>query len=378
MEKKIHKTLFVLTIILLSFPTFQQYTFDLKSLTGINEKVDVPKLTFENYRSGTFQSQVDKYLDYNFGFREWLVPLYNQYVWDFYGKIEHKDIFFGKENWLYFYEMIKEQYESLTYKYAKSSEVMRDILERDAQNVYRLQELLKDYNTTLFVCIPPGKNDIMPEYLPDKQADFRKDGIHAYDFYVNRFTELGVNFLDLNQLYKSMKGNVSYPLFYKGGSHYSHISATYSADTLVRYMEEISGHNIQDFTFGEPVVHAPKKIDRDMEALFNLMRPLVNETYYYVNIIPTPGSTAEKLRWLTIGDSFYWNISQELRENSIFASTPFWYYNKQIYYDDKSDTDEVDIAEELKKADIVMLLWCPINLYDLDHKFVQKALNAFN
>lgn len=376
-QQKLYKMLFVLVIVLLTLPAIQQMThvFPLKKLSGFEDKVEKPELTYSSYCSGEFQSQVDKYLRQNFGFREWLIPLYNQYVWDFYNRTENNGVFFGKDNWLFFYEMLQDQYESLTYKYCKSGEEMAETFERDARMVYYLQEILKEYGTTLFVCIAPSKNEVFPEFLPENDRFKREGGVHADEFYTKRFAELGVNCLDLNTLYKEQKGKTDYPLFYKGGSHYSHIAATYTADTLVKYMESISGLKIQDFEYGEPFVDSPKNIDRDMENLYNLIRPIERVNYEYVHVTPIPDSSSVKMRWLTIGDSFYWNISSEIRDAGLFESTPFWYYGKEVYFDPgRFYTDELNIVDELLSADILTILWCPINLYALEHNFVNNAV----
>lgn len=304
-----------------------------------------------------------------------MIPLYNQYAWDFYKKTENNGVFFGKDNWLYFYEMMQDQYETLTYKYCSSGEEMAETFERDARMVYYLQEILKEYGTTLYVCITPSKNELFPEYMLENDRFKLEGGVHADEFYVKRFTELGVNFIDLNTYFKLLKGNVDYPLFYKAGSHYSHIAATYTADSLVKYMEALSGLNIQNFSFSEPFIDKPKNIDRDMEDLYNLIRPIEKVDYEYVKINPIPDSTSVKPRWFTIGDSFYWNISSEICDANIFESTPFWYYGKEVYYDPgKFDADELDIVDELLEADIVTILWCPINLYALEHNIVNNAV----
>lgn len=367
-------------IVLITMPAIQQMTglFKLPPLKGFNNPVEMPELTFENYKTGKFQSGVNDYLKDNLGFREWLIPLYNQYAWDLYKKTENNGVFFGKDNWLFFWEHMQDQYESLTYKYKNSPEEMTAVFERDAKSVYMLQEVLKSYGTTLFVCISPSKNELYPDLLPENKNFHKPEGVHADVFYPKRFKELGVNCLDLNALYKQMKDSVDYPLFYKSGSHYTHLAATYTADTLVKYMEAISGLNIQNITFKEPYTKKPMNIDRDMENLYNLIFPIEKVDYYYVGVEPIADSTAVKPKWLTIGDSFYWNINEEIRNAGLFESTPFWYYNKEVNFDPgKTYTDELNIIDELISADIVMIYWCPINLYALEHGFVNNALLSF-
>lgn len=379
MKKSIHKILFISTIVIMGLLSVQTATrfIHLKALYGVFVPAEMPAFTFSSYKDGTFQEGFENYGRDHFAFREWLIPLYNQFEWDLFKKVERKDIFFGRDDYLYFYEMLQDRYESLTFKYANNGEEMTQILEKDAKMVYYLQEVLKEYGTTLLVCIAPGKDKIYPEYLPENNMFYRQGGVHAEEFYAKRFRELGVNCLDLNSIFKSLKGNVDYPLFYKASSHYSTIAATYAADTLLRYMEQISGLNLLNFKFKEKEIKKTKEIDKDLENQFNLIRPFVKEDYYYVDIEPIPDSTAVKTRWLTIGDSFYWSLSEKMQNAYIFESTPFWYYGKEVHFDWGSDyfAQNHNLLSELIEADFVMLLWCPINIYNLDHNgFVSKSL----
>lgn len=346
----------------------------LKSLKGETNPVSVD-FNFRNFRNNTFQTQVEAYLRENLGFREFLIPVYNQYIWDFYKKTENQGVFFGKENWLFFYEHLLDQYESLTYKYTNSGEEMSAIFEREAKATYYLQEILKEYGITLFVGIAPSKNELYPEYLPENTQFNRSGGVWSYLYYTKEFNRLGVNYIDFNAIFKSLKGKVDYPLFYKSSSHYSMIAAAYEADTLIRFMEEKSGLNLLNIKTGESYADHPQHIDKDIEELLNLIRPLEKTKYVYVKTEAIPDKTAVKARWLTVGDSFYWNLTAAMPLEEIFNDTPFWYYNKEVYYDSlHHDVAETDMLEELLKSDFIMLYWCPINLYCLDHGFVTNAL----
>ena len=350
--------------------------FELKPLKGSTNPVEV-KFNFENYKNNTFQSQVNDYLRYNFGFRELLIRFYNQYTWDFYKKVENKTVFFGKDNWLFFYDHLLDHYESITYKYADSCEEMGSIFERDARLTYCLQKILKEYGVTLFVGIAPSKDQLYSEFLPENKQFGRQPCQTSYDFYERRLREIGVNCIDINAIFKGLMDSVDYPLFYKSSSHYSLVSAAYQTDTLIRYMENISGLNMVNVECGEFKVGAVQDIDRDMENLFNLMRPIEKTDYYYVDVKSIPDSNAIKPRWLTVGDSFFWNLINQIPRHEIFTKTPYWYYNKEIYFDPGHNyTSDVDMLTELLSVDFVMLYWCPINMYDLEHDFLIKAIES--
>lgn len=51
--------------------------------------------------------------------------------------------------------------------------------------------------------------------------------------------------------------------------------------------------------------------------------------------------------------------------------------HKEVYFDRGHNyTSDVDMLTELLSTDFVMLYWCPINMYDLEHKFLIKAIES--
>ena len=65
---------------------------------------------------------MEKYISENFGFREAVIRLYNQYVWSLFDKTYCDNVVIGKDKWLFNEKSVKDHYESLTYEYAKSEE----------------------------------------------------------------------------------------------------------------------------------------------------------------------------------------------------------------------------------------------------------------
>ncbi len=80
--------LFALLMVFLFVPIIQEWggVFPVKPLKGVFEPTPKPRLTFDNYKSNTFQTQSEKYVSENFGMREPVIRLYNQYVWSAYNK----------------------------------------------------------------------------------------------------------------------------------------------------------------------------------------------------------------------------------------------------------------------------------------------------
>lgn len=347
----------------------------MRPLSGFNIAKEVPTLSFENYKNGTLQRDLEVYSKEHFGFREWLLRLYNQYMWSCYHKTYNGWIDVGKDNWLYESEFVRDHYESMMYKYTDDANEMKRQFDETAENLYKLQEILKSRGTHIFVNMIPGKDVIYPEYLPENTRYTKPEGVHAYDYYKKRFDELGVNYIDNVEWFKQLKGTADYPLFPKTGTHWSNLAATYAFDSIMRYMESIGGINMLNVNIGEKYVGKVREPDDDLEQLFNLALPIKPNKHYYADVTVIPDPTAVKPTLITIGDSYFWTISYNFKLSQLFKRYPYWYYNSTIYFDPgNSSTKDIKLLEEIFKADYIMLNYCTVQLYKLGNGFIENAL----
>ena len=104
--------LFALLMVFLFMPIIQRNTglFPVKPLKGVFEPTPKPKLTFDSYRSNTYQPQMEKYVSENFGMREPVIRLYNQYVYSAYNKTYCHFIVPGKDGYLFYTNAVSEHY----------------------------------------------------------------------------------------------------------------------------------------------------------------------------------------------------------------------------------------------------------------------------
>ena len=85
-----------------------------------------------------------------------------------------------------------------------------------------------------------------------------------------------------------------------------------------------------------------------------------------------------KPKMLSVGDSYYQGFLYNLTLDLFFDTHPYWYYNKVVHDDPlHGDVQEVDMLKELLSSDMVMLIYSPCNLYDLNRGFLTKALFSF-
>lgn len=379
-QKATYTVLLVLTVLLLALPAVQQHTqwFKLKPLNGVTVATEKPKLNLKTFLSGEFQKQEDQYLAENIGFREWLIRCYNQMSWSLFRVPQNKSVYVGKDSWLFNEFMIRHHDRQFVYDYGSTNEEVVQRMEASCVMLYQLQELLKTYGVSMFVCLTPCKDRVCEEFL-DKQGQYdRPSGVLAIDYLQPMFDSLGINYLNLSDYYMQIKDTVSYPLYLKSSFHWSLQSACYTADTLVRYMEHLSGINMHNLRFSKPYLAKTRIPDADLEDLLNLLWPIESDENWYVDVTPDEDTTAVKPKWLVVGDSYFWEWQYGLPMDQLFDSYHYWYYNSTIHNDPlHTNVNQVDVIQELLSTDVVMLIYSPNNLYDLNRGFLTNALFAF-
>lgn len=348
-----------------------------RALAGAYEEVPFPEMTMASCRDGQFQRDVEKYVQFHYGYRPNTLRIYNQYLWDFYKKtyVKYYSVTEGKEGWLYEPWFVEDYYHGWTYLEKKDSLTLAQELTGESLRIRQLQDILEQRGITLFVCMAPGKDMIYPEYLPDNKAPHRPLRFSARFFYEEQFDRLGVNHINMEQWFLQMKDTVDFLLFPQKGTHWSNIAAVYAADSIFRYIEEKQGFQMDRLLIGEPTVGAFKKPDYDLEELYNLYRPLKRLPQHYVDVGVQHVTGSVKPKLITVGDSFFWNICRQTPMDSLFAEHPYWYYNNTVYFDpNHNTTEELDLADELLSADAVMLIYCSTQLYKMSNDFCRKAL----
>lgn len=377
--------LFMLTAVLLFASMFQKWLNwpRFSPLKGAVVEQPMPLMTYENYFDGSFQMQTEAHLKQNFGCREPLIRLYNQYLWDFYGKtpVTEWQVMFGKNGWMYEPWVVSDYYQRQFVHYAVDSAQMAQKLSEEAQRVLQLQQVLEPYGTHLFVCMVPSKDLICPEYLPENW-DTRYDDqpkISARFFNEEEYTRLGVNHLNLEQWFLQIKDTADFMLFPKTGTHWSRYAALLAADTLVRYMEHLGDVNMHNLVIGQRYLANAREPDDDLESLLNLVRPLSKPQYWYADADADTDPTATKPKLIVVGDSFWWPIAYQFPFDKVFSSVPYWYYNSSVYYyPPYNSVDELDMKEELLSADFIVLFYSATQQYRMNDGFTQRALEAMN
>ncbi len=369
--------LFALLMVFLFVPVVQEWTgiFPVKLLKGAIEPTPKPELTFDNYRSNTYQTQIEKYVSENFGLREPVIRLYNQYIWSAYNKTYCHFIVPGKKGYLYYALAVNEHFGLELPKHYKSNEDAMKDADIELRQMNKLRHVLKDYGIEFLAFIAPDKPEVYPEYLPRRDAN--DTTIHLTDYFSRRMNETGFPYINMTDWFVSMRDTASFPLFPKTDSHWRY-SAIYGYDSLFRFMNTLDCEaKFPNIHIGPPVAYESDKLEGDEETL-NLIFPIRGgKTKYKSDITVDDDTIQRKPKVLFIGDSFIWSLGEFMPANEIMADREIWFYNNTAYmgFDNKTQSvRDIDRLSHILNADYVVFYSAGHQWWEATYGFAKDAL----
>ena len=352
--------LFAILMVLLFLPMLQAHVLHipLKPLNGVTIETEKPVFDLAAYRSGNYAKQEEAYIGENFGFREPIIRLYNQYLWSCYRKTYAHDVVAGKKGWLYTPESVRDYYGTEMHRWQPSPEAARCNFDREIKYMNRVREILKENEVELLAFIAPEKSFLYPEYLPEHEHDTTT--FNACTYFLQQFEKTGFPCIDMNRWFQLMKDTVSYPLIPQTGGHWV-FPAVYAADSLFRFMGDLKGIELPKLHIGTLHESNNHGADNDLERLLNLSLPIRKRYGYSPTAEVTVESNASSLKpkVLFIGNSFMWGISNQVPMQELFDDVEFWYYFSTAYFgkDLKQTASVVDFNLLEKLLDFDYIVW---------------------
>lgn len=377
--------LFVLTMALLFVFAVQQRTkiWTFKPLKGVFVPTPKPELTLETYRTAKYQSQLEPYLKENIGFREPLIRFYNQFLFDFFKKTYNSDIVIGKDNWLYFIQHVNEYYGSEIFRWYDSVEEAHAALDRSALLMWKLRQVLLDYDVDLLVFMAPQKGFLFPEHLPEREFD--TTGFNAREYLSAKFDTLDFPYIEMTKWFMDIKeaDTLPYSLFPQTGAHWD-FSAAFATDSLIRFMADLKGIHLPRLQFG-PLHESTEEIlenDYDIENLANLMRPIRHDydRLYDAPVSFVADSSTEQPSAIFVGTSFLMRMYDFVPLSEIFPGSQYWYYNSTVYYGKgykrMTNVGELDMLQTLLESGYIVWFAEGDQMCKMSFGFAEKALMA--
>lgn len=369
--------LFILLMVFLFVPIIQKRTeiFPVRPLKGVFEPTPKPELTFENYRSNTYQIQMEKYLSENFGLREPVIRLYNQYVYSVFNKTYCHFIVPGKDGYLFYALAVNEHYGNEILKHYKNNEEAITDAENEFRQMRKLRHVLKDYGIEFLAFIAPDKPEIYPEYLPRRDADTTT--VHLADYFTRRMKEEGFPLVNMTDWYVNMKDTVTFPLFPKTDSHWRY-SAVYGFDSLFRYINTLDGEaKFPNLHIGPPIAYESEELEGDEETMNLLFRIPGDNIKYKSEITVEKDTLHRKPKVLFVGDSFIWSMEGFMPIRELMSDKEVWFYNNTAFVGFEKATmnvKDIDRLSHILHADYVVFYSAGHQWWEATYGFAKDAL----
>ena len=373
----LYASLFGLLMVVLFLPALQQHLGLIKTepLEGFVPKYQKPHLTFEEYNSNRYQQQLEGYVGENFGFREPVIRLYNQYLWSCFKKTYCHFIIPGKKGYLFYSEAVNDYYGIESIKMYRTYDRAREWAQQNVRMMNKLRYVLQDYGVEFLCFMAPNKTQLYTEYLPYHKA-VPPDAIRTADYYDSLMTVIDFPHVEMTRWFQQMKDTASFQLIPKRDSHWRY-AAAYGYDTLFSYMNSLNDFGIPDIQ-----VHGMRKLDtmyrENDEKTLNLIFTIPNDSPKYKPEVSVEcGEGCRKPKVLFVGDSFIWDLETYLPWKEILDDVEIWFYNENAFVGfekEKHPVTEINRLRSILRADYVVWYssgsqWCRSS-YD----FVEDAL----
>ena len=200
-----------------------------------------------------------------------------------------------------------------------------------------------------------------------------------YEYAATLCKKLNINHIDFSKWFKEQKNISPYDLYPKTGIHWTNYGALIATDSLKRHIEHNASLNLKDFVitniaFSDSLISP----DNDMGEAMNLLFPIKTLPMPYANYYWKEDESAVKPKALFIGDSYFWNVYYQGLTNNLFTDCKFWYYNQTVYPESEPvrEVNKLDISEEIKKQQVIVLMATETNIHDIGWGFVDKAIET--
>jgi len=375
MGKWIRHIIFILLVLALCLPVIQQNTdfVRIRPLKGAGNPPAYPAFSLKSWSDGTFQEGTDMAIEQRIGFRPFLIRLKNQLEYSLFRKANARGVVVGKKRYLYEEDYLRAH---------RGGDYPGDWFWKEKfRRVALVRDTLSSLGVNIAVVIEPSKATYYEEYIPESMRALKSDRPTNYGSIINGCRNEQVPLLDLNEYFLKMKEEVPFPLFPKGGIHWSYYGMLTAMDTLLPLVEQWSAKKVPELIIGSP---EPAKqlrgTDGDLAELMNLFIKPGHPPMAYPEVDYKQVEDSLKPRVLGISYSFYFNIINAGIPDNTFANTAFWYYNVEIYpetWTARKDTSMINFTGEVESMDLVLVMITERFFYKFAWSFFDRLFDSY-
>jgi hypothetical protein len=371
--KTLHKTLLSVFVAAIMLPMVLALLNikDPFKLQGAFKPIPRPEFSFAGYFGEEFQPLYESYWNSAFGLRGFFVRLHNQLHFSLFNESNVSGVEVGKNNYLY-----ETSYINAYYGYDFIGE---PAISNKAMKLKSVSDSLSAHGCKVIVVFAAGKASFYPEYISGYHVPSGNPTNH--ETYIKYLNQNHIDFIDFNSWFISNKLTSPYVLYPKTGIHWSYYGMTLMADSLIRYIENKLGRDLPDMVIDSiEVKDNYEDTDADIEEAQNLFFAIHKPKMAY----PRFHFVAEnkyRPRVMVISDSFYWSFYNSGITKNVFSNNRFLYYYNEVYpehFNKNTFKDDIDIQDELKNTDLVIILTNEPNLNHLGWGFIEETYTMYN
>jgi hypothetical protein len=366
---------FILVVWLLPFYQDRSPFVKFKKLEGWVNYAPDDTLTKAKWFNGSYTQKKENYIKEQFGLRNFFLRLRNQVFYSLLNVPTAKGVVIGKGGMLY-----EEKYIA---SYMGQDFIGEQAIREKAEKIKFVTETLKKMNIDLVLCLAPGKPDYYPEFIPDMYFK-NSDTVNTnYKWAARIFKEAGLNVIDYNALFKSLKSKTKFPLYPKTGVHWSVYGAEFAFDSLTRYIEKLKGRELRHFMYNKIVwSDSMREQDEDIGLALNTLYDVEHFKMAYPVIEYKDTAGKYQPRSIIISDSYWTNIHQLWLPRNIFRTSQYWYfYNQHWGYGDEatatSDPLYYNLKERIENSDVIIIMATEPHIVDIGWGFIDEAYELY-
>ena len=317
--------LFILIILLPNINMILGIIENIK-LSGVTIDEKRPEYSLNNYYSGEYQSQFDKWYLQNYASRNIYIKMYNQLRYDLFSE---GSVVVGKYDYLFEKGYINE-YLGIGIESETEDEIQQYI-----QLLESINNICNSNGKKMYLIITPSKADFETDYIPNKYFKMvnNDDYIRAYDLLKDKIKDTDINYFDSVDYLKNNK--IDAPIFYKTGTHWSFVASTYVLKDFINKINETSSLSLKTIQI-ESIEKNTKpffKQDTDIYDVLNIWNGTKDNEYYKPKVKYIGENNNKNL--FICGGSFMWNLTPYLYKN-IFKNVDAMFYTREIrHYNEK-------------------------------------------
>ncbi len=306
--------------------TFTGFPPDWKP-AGIERPAPMPSLRPKSFCSETFAPAFERWFAQKFGLRGFAIRLDHQLKWNVFGVMPSTGgtpVDVGTGHWLYEHDYIRHN--------VRLYGMRRDEAEEFAQRMASLRDRLATRGIPLVVCVSPSKAAVYPEHLLDtmRTAPEFAGNTPARDTLVAYLRKADLAVVDCRALFLDWKRE-GVLLFPRNGTHWNAYGAQRIWDAIV---DAARKQNPAIPAVARVVGHVdapPLKSDRDLAALYNMVRYPYSEKSVPYPLLEEDVAPKKRLRILGTGDSFSFQLADAMGRCGAVESFRLIYYNAADY-----------------------------------------------